>query len=342
MNQNHTKTAERPVDLDAVRRAYSPKSNTNEISENFDYDRERFVEYSSAHILNQDPLSLVSWLVSAFHGIEKGLTMGTGKEGFGARKIRPMIAAIRKLESEGHAGYATEGARGSLRAYVRFNDDLGMRIPTEYERDVRAFVDETAGQNLLGGAIAWTRKDIEAATDFDYDAFTQTRCSLRQFTGEPVAPSELEKAVRQALKSPRSCNREMRRVHVVYDEDLRNEVLTYHSGNRGFGHKLGALLIITADIRELDMVGERNQGWIDGGIFAMSLVMALHANRLGSCMLNWSVDHQQDKRLRQAFDIPDHEAIITFLGIGQMPESFEVCASPSPNVADVMSVLQRR
>jgi hypothetical protein len=28
------------------------------------------------------------------------------------------------------------------------------------------------------------------------------------------------------------------------------------------------------------MVGERNQGWSDGGIFAMSLVMALHANPL--------------------------------------------------------------
>lgn len=268
--------------------------------------------------------------------------MERGKEGFGARKIRPMIAAIRKLECDGQAGYATQGARGSLQAYVTFNDRLGMKIPSEYESEVRAFVAETEGQDLPGGAIEWARSDIERATDFDCDAFVQTRCSLRQLTGAPVDAAILENAVRQALKSPRSCNREMRRVHVVYDAELRDEVLTYHAGNRGFGHRLGALLIITADIREFDMVGERNQGWIDGGIFANALVMALHANRLGSCMLNWSVDCLQDKRLRQAFKIPDHEAIVTFLGVGHMPEQFEVCASPSPDVRDVMSLLERR
>jgi nitroreductase len=160
-------------------------------------------------------------------------------------------------------------------------------------------------------------------------------------TGEAVAPQDIENAVRQALKSPRSCNREMRRVHVAYEPELRNELLSYHSGNRGFGHRLGAVLVITADIREFDMVGERNQGWVDGGIFAMSLVMALHANRLGSCLLNWSQDCDQDMHLRAAFDIPDHEMIITFLGVGQMPETFEVCASPSPRVEDVLSTLKR-
>lgn len=105
---------------------------------------------------------------------------------------------------------------------------------------------------------------------------------------------------------------------------------------------MGAVLVISVDLREFDMVGERNQGWVDGAIFAMSLVMALHANRLGSCMLNWSQDCERDKRLREAFDIPDHEAIVTFLGVGQMPETFEVAASPSPDVSEVMSLLRAR
>lgn len=331
-----------PVDLDQARLAYSPKSTPDEIRKNYEYDMERFLKHASAHTLSQDPVALSSWLVSAFHGVEKGLTMETAKEGFALRKIPPMMAAIQQLESQGHESYATRGARGCLQAYVQFNDRLGLKIPAEYEAGLRAFVARQAPETYPGGAISLSRAQIGAATGFDYDAFIRTRSSLRHFTGEPVDPETLENAVRQALKSPRSCNREMRRLRVVYDPDLRDHLLSFHSGNRGFGHRLGAVLVLSVDLREFDMVGERNQGWIDGGIFAMSLVMALHANRLGSCMLNWSQDCEQDKRLRAAFDIPDHEAIVTFLGVGQMPETFQVAASPSPEVSGVMSLLRRR
>jgi hypothetical protein len=59
-------------------------------------------------------------------------------------------------------------------------------------------------------------------------------------------------------------------------------------------------------------------------------------------MLNWSEDCHQDRRLREAFRIPNHEVVITFVGVGQMPESFEVCASPSPDVDEVLSELSVR
>ena len=68
----------------------------------------------------------------------------------------------------------------------------------------------------------------------------------------------------------------------------------------------------------------------------------MHAGGLGTCMLNWSEDCEQDKRLRAAFDIPDHEVVITFIGVGQMPEEFEVAASPSPAVNEVLSLLERK
>ncbi|ASK18510.1 nitroreductase family protein [Halomonas sp. N3-2A] len=227
------------------------------------------------------------------------------------------MATIRELERAGNASYATRGAGGSLQAYVRFNDSLGLNPPAEYEAEVRPFVAEIEDEKNLGGAIALSRTQIEAATDFDYDAFIQTRCSLRQYTGAPVDPELVENAVRQAIKSPRSCNRETRLLRAVYNPEMLARLLSFHSGNRRFGHKLGAVLIISVDLREFDMIGERNQGWGDGGIFSISMVMALHANWLGSYMLNWSQGCEQDKRLREAFDISNHESIVTFFGVGQ-------------------------
>ena len=55
---------------------------------------------------------------------------------------------------------------------------------------------------------------------------------------------------------------------------------------------------------------ERNQGWIDGGMFAMSLIYAFHALGIGTCCLNWAVDSRTDRTLRSVVSMPDHEAVI--------------------------------
>jgi hypothetical protein len=48
--------------------------------------------------------------------------------------------------------------------------------------------------------------------------------------------------------------------------------LSYQNGNSGFGHTVPALFVITSDMRIFEKSGERNQGWVDGGLFAMALV----------------------------------------------------------------------
>ena len=74
----------------------------------------------------------------------------------------------------------------------------------------------------------------------------------------------------------------------------------------------------------------------------MSLVYALHAAGLGTCMLNWSEDYESDKRIRKAFNIPDYEIIITMIGAGYVPKKFEVTASPAPDVDEVLSIIEPR
>ena len=129
---------------------------------------------------------------------------------------------------------------------------------------------------------------------------------------------------------------------MAYEQKLKEQLLSYQNGNRGFGHKLGVVLMVTVDLRHFDLIGERNQGWIDGGLFAMSLVYGLHAASLGTCMLNWSEDCESDKAIRKAFNIPDYEIIITMIGAGHVPKKFEVTASPAPDVDEVLSIIKPR
>ncbi|MCA1363370.1 nitroreductase family protein [Bradyrhizobium sp. IC3069] len=329
--------------LDIIRaNRFIPTADYEEAKRNYDYDLDRFLKYSSTGGIRPDPVVVESFLTSAYHALEKGLAMAEPYAGFGQRYIPIVLAGIAELEHCGHARFATQGARGCLAAYVRYHDSRGFPLPAQFEMDLRVFAAEANNKPALGGSITLTRRAIEEATNFDYAQFVGTRYSVRHFTGERVSPDAVRQAVGLAMKTPRTCNREMRRVYVVYEPILRHRVLNLHYGNRGFGDCLGALLIVTADIRELYEIAERNQAWIDGGLFAMSLVYALHSARLGTCMLNWSVDYKHDQKFRTEFNIPDNEVIVTFIGVGHVPDTFEVAASPAPSVHEVLSELKAR
>ena len=96
------------------------------------------------------------------------------------------------------------------------------------------------------------------------------------------------------------------------------------------------LLLVTTDLTQFVTVGERNQCWIDGGMFAASLVYALHSLGLGTCCLNCSNDMAADRSLRIAAGIPDSEAVITMIGVGHLPDRLAVAQSPRRQVQDVL------
>ncbi len=330
------------LDLADARRKYTPMADTDEVRRNYEYDMRRFVEHSSTTDINPDPAALEAVLASVAHALEKGLAMEETRAAFGVGKLPLTMASIRELESTGRAGSITEGARECIRAYIEHHDSLGLRLPAELETELREFVTQASPCSTPGGSLTMTRNEIKRATSFDYDKFVRSRYSVRHFTGGDVTADDIRTAVQRALKTPRVCNRETRRVYAAYDADLRNHLLTFHHGNRGFGHRLGAVLVITSDLRGFDMIGERNQPYVDGGLFAMSLAFAFHAAGLGACMMNWSEDCTHDELLRREFNIPDNEVIITFLGVGHLPEHFQVAASPSPRAEDVLSELAVR
>ena len=325
-----------PNDLEMFRENYSPTIKLSDLKRNYDYDRDKFAKYSSTTKISPDPVALAAFLTHAYHALEKGLAMEIPREGFGVNKILPTITAILELERLGHSNFATQGARGMLSSYVDFHHLHKLEIPTEIRDELLNFVKKMYGKKYPGGAYTLTLKELKEATNFNYERFIQARSSVRHFTGEPVSPDVVRIAVSQSIKAPRTCNRETRRVYAAYEPEMRDRLLSYQSGNRGFGSKLGAVLLVTVDLRQFDIVGERNQGWVDGGLFAMSLVYALHAAGLGTCMLNWSEDCDKDQQLRGAFNIPDNEIVITLIGVGHIPEQVNVTASPAPDVDKVL------
>ena len=165
------------------------------------------------------------------------------------------------------------------------------------------------------------------ATSGNFSQLVGARRSVRHYSSEPVSLSILEEAVKLAQQSPSVCNRQGAKVWWVLRREKIDEILALQNGNRGFGHLAKVLLIVTCDLGVFEGAKERNQVFIDGGLFAMSLLYSLSYKGLGACPLNWCVDVDRDKELHKITNIPRDHRVIMLVSVGHVPNEFSVAVS---------------
>lgn len=290
------------------------------------YDLDRFEKASTMYSHARDAEMAGARIVMDCHRLEKGLALAAPKPGFGRDVIARLLHDVPEYERRFGPGLPSITAREALLEYEAFNDGCGQAIAPELKAFNR---DRSAAEDVVAaGTIEVSREDLQPAPGMDFERFAQSRFSIRNYTGEPVSIDAIERAVAIAQKTPSVCNRQSARVHVALGRDAISKALGWQNGNRGFGESVGALIIVTSDMRIFKDIGERNQCWVDGGMFAMSLCYALHGQGLGTCMLNWSQPMHVDQSMRRALGIPDNEAVITMLAVGHIPPKLRVAISP--------------
>lgn len=251
-----------------------------------------------------------------YHRIEKGLAFANPKRPFGedARERLSLAMDGRSWsEDDAYAGYA----RTALSALDSWNEG--------------GEVAEVAAP--LASSLGSTDLNSEQV-----DAFFKTRRTVRAFDLARRPPIEkIEHAVSLAINTPSVCNRQSWKAHYYEGSEAQN-ILSHQRGNRGFGHAIPGVIIVTTDARMFSGSGERNQRWIDGGLFAMTLVWALHAIGLSSCMLNWSRTSQDSDRLRAAAQLHESEDIIVLIAVGYPVPNHRVARSERRSTKDVLMV----
>lgn len=313
--------------------------NSYALRQNGRYDARRYLAWSSTIAAVPSQAQLHAILTKDYHRIEKGLALPAPRPGFGADVIRRLTRNLEDYRDRFGADETVETCLNALSEYLAFNRRHEFDLPwVERFLMLQREAINAATAHGEGGTRPVTRAEVHAAARWDLTDFFASRYSVRQFADKPVALDLIETAIRLAQKTPSVCNRQSGRVHVFSDEQQKAKVLSFQNGNRGFGQQAGQVLIVTADLRTFTSVGERNQAWIDGGMFAMSLVYALHSLGLGTCTLNWSVEKETDSDLHQGAGIPDHEVVIMMIAVGHLPESFRVAQSPRRPLDEVMVV----
>jgi len=174
--------------------------------------------------------------------------------------------------------------------------------------------------------IVMTKENYFKSINSSFADFSNSRRSLRNFSGI-IKTSLIEKAVKLAQNAPSSCNRQPSRVYVIQDKNLIKQALDLQSGNRGFGHLADKLIILTAEFGGCLNLRERNDTYVNGGIYAMNLLYALHYHQIGACTLGWYSQPSQDMELRKICDIAPSETVVLLIACGGVPDKFQLTVS---------------
>ncbi len=293
----------------------------------------------------KNPMQGSSQLLFQFHKIEKGLCMPGKYRLFAMNPVKDTIMYIQEWRARGFSEKDPLfiGALHSLDSYKKRIEchqlDKGMTILPLVNKVLEDRAESLNVEQYIT-PIEITNTEIEEAKCFEeLSELYRVRRSYRDYTDKNVDAKIIQNAVQLAQLSPSACNRQPCRVYEARSDTLKEQLLSHQNGNRGFGHKIPVLLAITADMRTFFDASERNEPYIDGGLFSMSLIIALQSQGLITCCLNLCVSPKTDKAIHKLLGIDKSERLLMLLAVGHPKEKNLVPRSIRRNTDEVLKRL---
>jgi nitroreductase len=305
----------------------------------FAYDLWRYVRYASWRLSVQDAEVRGYYSVLVYHALEKSLSYQTRRANAGWRNAELLLRVLQAAEQSGNASFHDCAARGVLEEFLALPENSASAQAALLREGLARIGIVSEGTH---GSMLRSRDDYEKGMLPDPEAFFFSRYSLREFEKAPVPREIIERAVGLAIKTPSVCNRQPWKVYHTADPEVRDVVLRYQSGNSPFGQHIPNLMVITVDLKAFFFGQEHYQHWIDGGLFSMSLIYALHSLGVASCPLNWSQTPSKDRQLRRLVGIAPNHTIIMALGLGFPSSTNKVCVSARKPISAVLMELEKR
>lgn len=304
-----------------LKKIYGRYLHRKSLKEEFEYYNALSKKYQTAD--NYERLEYIIKVQT--HGIEKGLSFRTPKEAFGVPKILVLINNIKQYIQ--YQKLNRETVNESLNVISTYiNKFKGNSKIADIENGMNEILQNFGKiEECQAGTITIDKKLIDKAIDIDYPSFVKARHSYRYFTKD-VNIEQIKEALEIARYTPTACNRQPQNVH-IYKGNEMEQVLTIQHGALGFINEMSYCILITADMRAYSKV-ELYQAYVDGGLYAMNLLNALHSTGLGTIPLTCGHLQGTGRKQLATFGIEEYECPILIIGIGGREESAKVNVSP--------------
>ena len=156
-------------------------------------------------------------------------------------------------------------------------------------------------------------------------SISEKRISVRNFLSKKVDIQKVIQAIEVAQQLPSACNRQPCEVIIIKDEQIKKELLDIHCGSNGFGHLAPILAVITFNKNAFFQANEKDAGFLHVGIFSAGFILALEAQNINSCSLNWHVSKATDRKANKLLKLSKNIKISLLILIGHSsgkPEAY--------------------
>ena len=301
-------------------------------------DIRRFARHAALSSFDRDVDRLTARIIYHVHALEKGLARNHDlRPGFGRSALSQLNDAMvlyRRFGFDTSAFAYVEGLR-VLQRYIEVHEQLGHDIHDLEEVVDRTLTARQPASAAGAGTKVITRAEKEDNSSKSFRELALDRVSVREFSGDAVDSQQVINAIAIAMKTPSVCNRQGWRVHWIEDPEVMQEVLRHQ---RGFGYPQmpEVLLCITVSNATFVSPVERNQGFVDGGLLAMSIMYGLEYEGVAAVPLNACLYSRAQRRIRRIVPIPAAEVIVMFIAVGAFPDRTKVPVSSRKPVESVV------
>ncbi|MGW4016855.1 nitroreductase family protein [Rhodococcus ruber] len=277
-------------------------------------------------------------ILKEFHRIEKGISLPQPREWFGRETIERILDLCRLYVSlEEPDQTVVCDALETITSYSKSFESEPPDWWVAIERDLNILASQLGTSTPGRGG----RTPVDLAVEdwaTSIPRFIRSRRSIRDYAEQSVPQDLLHEAVSDARFSPSVCNRQAIRVRYFARGASADQLLRLQNGNRGFGHTASHIALVTGDLSAFLTPGERNQVYVDGGLFSMTLINSLWSRGVGTCCLNWSVTANKDNQLRRAIGLPQNEVVIMMIAVGYPSSSAFAANSPRHGLERVLRI----
>jgi nitroreductase len=265
------------------------------------------------------------------HIIEKGLSLKDVRLGFGEPKVKNLLNSIENYYKKYKEGYILYFALSVVQKYLDFHQAHNFRIDAEivnrYGKLKELVSKEIAIETKkYEGGTKQVKRDEIVGTDFAFEDFIKNRHSVRSFTGNPISVDDLKDALRLAEYTPSACNRQPWVIRVFTKKENIDNILTVQTGSRQFKEDVSAVILVASSYNSFG-ISEKSQPYVNGGLYAMTLLYALHAKGLGAIPLNMGLMSQNVEKIKKMAGLRVTDVPVMLIAVGDTSDTLNVANS---------------
>jgi nitroreductase len=296
------------------------------LKKSFSKDYDLYKKHSS--VFKKDTYKKIeSEITLRYHSIEKGFLYDSIRFRFAERKIKELIIYLKSIDLP-NVNNRIQIQAAILNLCVYYDIHLKNQIDISDYFPLEDYEYFKSNLKISGDPVKYhTKATFFKSNRSDFKEFSCSRSSVRNFTGEKIPIRIFQQVVDLANNAPSVCNRQSVSVYLIEDKEKIDSILKIQGGLKGYDEKLSQLIVLTSDRNYFYSIGERNQLFIDGGIYLMNLLYALHYYKIAACPAHWGMTIDADKKVKNILGLRESEKIICLIAVGIPEDNFKTTLS---------------